>query len=299
MDGLGHQAVGAVGEEAIMTKPTIVMAICVASSLGIAAGQDAGLVTGRVIDNQTAAPVADVRVAIENSNGTILTSVTTNPDGTFVLRADDPKALLVIRSSAYAIYRRSLLTRENVELRLERPAVVAGVVIVGSGQGIRTRMTLISQHPRNLVTKSQTVNDGTFTFKGVLPGRAILIARAEGMAPTILPLEVQEGAQMEGLTVRLEEDGVIFGRIVDSSGAPVANADLTVSYPDAGEIGSYMANFVSGRKHTAADGRFWVRHLKPNTLISLRASQGSREAVSQLTFESGTQRVIELTLQER
>ncbi len=70
--------------------------------------------------------------------------------------------------------------------------------------------------------------DGTFELRGIPPGRIRVRVRADGfLEPANQEIDLQPGQQGDVLTFRLEPGLPVAGRVVDESGKPVSDAQVT------------------------------------------------------------------------
>lgn len=106
-----------------------------------------------------------------------------------------------------------------------------------------------------------TAEQGSFTFRRLMPGTYVLAVKAPEGAPTELgPIQVPGGSELSGLAVRLGKGRSIAGRVVGrSSGRGFEGAEVTVLTPG----GETAAETVK----TAADGAFTVSNLGPGKYV--------------------------------
>lgn len=77
---------------------------------------------------------------------------------------------------------------------------------------------------------------------------------ANGVLP---PIQTKPGERLEGIEIRLSEPATIRGRVVDASGAPVGNREVSARAADALEN-----RYYDPTTRTAADGTFELRFLR-------------------------------------
>ena len=117
--------------------------------------------------------------------------------------------------------------REDVLVELDGGHRMLGQVVDARGRAVG-RATVLLSHSGGAGPVA-TVSDagGAFHFDGQLPGRYELTARTadgqRGRQPAIVA-----DTDVAGLTLRLEPEVVVEGRVVDASGAAVANARVAV-----------------------------------------------------------------------
>jgi protocatechuate 3,4-dioxygenase beta subunit len=112
--------------------------------------------------------------------------------------------------------------------------------------------------------------EGAFHFEGQLPGRYDLTARAADGKRGRLSLTVT-GGDIGGLTVRLDAEVVVEGRVIDAAGAAVAGARVAAYAEPWGMSGGPRP--VAATTSTA-DGRFRFTGLERG-MVGIRAEQAA------------------------
>ncbi len=92
-----------------------------------------------------------------------------------------------------------------------------------------------------------TDTDGAFQFTPLKPGSHTLTVMAEGYSPNRVIVELKPNSQPT--TIRLGPPGIISGRVVDPSGAPVAGVRMVVQ-------GWRGNNSIDWKQSLGPDGRF-------------------------------------------
>jgi hypothetical protein len=103
-----------------------------------------------------------------------------------------------------------------------------GSVVTSSRQAVRSaeiRLTARGFNPR-LVRAADSDAQGTFVLQGLLPAVYRLDASASGLGSVVQ--EVNLEGDTAGLEIVLPSNTLIRGRVLASTGAPVANASVTV-----------------------------------------------------------------------
>jgi hypothetical protein len=103
-----------------------------------------------------------------------------------------------------------------------------------SGEPIHKGVVRLSVHgadpPRGIV--GSTDAEGRFRFKHIAPGRYNLSAEKNGFVDTAygLILSLQAGDDLKDITLKLEPEAAITGRVLDEDGDPVSGAEVTCWY---------------------------------------------------------------------
>jgi protocatechuate 3,4-dioxygenase beta subunit len=106
-------------------------------------------------------------------------------------------------------------------------------------------------------TLGTTDEEGGFHVQGVEPGAADLLIQAQGYRSRHQSVQVPEDGDVEGLEISLEKAGALEVRVLDASGAPVAEAEARlapVDFRDGSRSGSFGCN-------TGTDGRCRMENL--------------------------------------
>jgi protocatechuate 3,4-dioxygenase beta subunit len=124
------------------------------------------------------------------------------------------------------------------------PGSVAGVVLAADGSNRPIPRARVSLRPLEARQDFATISDaaGRFAFPRVPAGRftmtvskpAYLTAHygtGEGVLPPGLPIAVDDGKAVTGITLRLVRGGVITGRVIDEYGQPMLGARIQVLQP--------------------------------------------------------------------
>ncbi len=138
--------------------------------------------------------------------------------------------------------------------------IFRAAVRVGKGNGDNPRAM------RRLLDRgTRTDKDGSFTFQGLPPGQVSIAASAAGYAVSeARTVDVEPGANVTDLILRLDKEAIIEGRVVnDEDGEPIARA-LVVFRPP------YPAG--ARRARTTTDGRFRLKGVSPGT-VSIEVSR--------------------------
>jgi protocatechuate 3,4-dioxygenase beta subunit len=236
--------------------------------------RDASDIRGRVVDGRDE-PVVGARVGarVERSGGGMSFSGTlgmapTGPDGRFELEDVEPGMIrLTVDAAGYIQLVRGGVEVsagrdvENVELVLQRGAVVEGVVTGPDGSTvIGARVAVVPEgQPVGMMrvwfSGVASDGDGRYRLAGVEPGRRTIAAQLEGFDRAVAEIEVVSGENR--LDLRLGAGQQVSGRVTGSRGEPLPHASVRLAPP--GE-------------------RWWARHTPPPTRQGRSRSRGCRTA---------------------
>lgn len=110
--------------------------------------------------------------------------------------------------------------------------------------------------------------EGHFVLEGVQPGNRTILARAKGYLPTNVSISLRAGEPEDRVRIRLQPARVILGKVVDMSGRPVQDAE--VSFVPADGTGLGPSDFENIRSKSGGDGLFQL-DLPPGLPGSLKA----------------------------
>jgi protocatechuate 3,4-dioxygenase beta subunit len=232
---------------------------------GERAAAEVRLARGAVLEGEVVGPAGDplegarIRAFRLEGEGPEGASATTGTDGGFALRGLEPGAWRL--TAARGGFRtRSLEVSVPGERLLIELAMDPGfdvVVVDPDGSPVAgARVSIVSRTGGASAgaRSARTGNDGRVHLAGLPPEPAGELA-LEARHPEHLPARiVRKAAELEGapLVIRFERGGEIAGRVVDASGAPVPNAEVSLA--------------VAGEKSrrslgTTASGEFRFRKL--------------------------------------
>lgn len=107
--------------------------------------------------------------------------------------------------------------------------------------------------------------DGSYTIKDLDPGSYLLLARADGYAATYSSGFNIDREQLDGIDIAMKAGGTVRGRVVDSDGNPLAQAEISLhgqSFDPKGLNSLFGAtlgdadNIPSHKVRSDAEGRF-------------------------------------------
>jgi protocatechuate 3,4-dioxygenase beta subunit len=231
-------------------------------------------VRGSVIDSGK--PVVGATVRLLPLGGGVALSVASDEDGGFAL-GDLPEGRYRVwaaagdrASRAQSVDRLGAGPFAPVQLDLEPAAIVTGQVIDGStGRGVAAHVTLVADDPDEPTRTATSTAAGAFRIEGVPLGGWTADAFAPGYVSAD-SVRFQTGAGYAP-SVALRRGGVLSGRIVDGSGAPVAGA-VVLGRADGG--GADVSEEIVARRLGATAG--WGTGLAPSSTAGLVTATGQR-----------------------
>jgi hypothetical protein len=262
---------------------------------------------GVVIERKTGRPVEGAEVWASPTERTASGDVfrtTTAGAGTFELTGLRAGAYLVrARFGRLAAEKRQLVgvgdSRTGLTLALDPGFSISGRVTNREGAAVANAALSASAGAQSLlrrpgsVTAGQSGADGSFSIDGLFPGEYLVMTRAPGYAAVRQTLRLV-GEDLKDVTVVLEADVLVTGRVVDDSGAAVPGAHVTASV----EHGSGMGWNAVYQDTTSDDsGRFQLGGLEVGR-ISVRAEH-ERAGVGSYgpeTLAAGTRKELLLKL---
>jgi len=249
---------------------------------------------GRVT-NETGAPVADVEV---EAKGEWIENTRTDDDGKYELaglHAGDYKVTATALDGGHTEDKITLAQAEAklLDLRVQASARIAGTLVDATGRpvsGLEIRADP-QEHERKQGTSLSAPSvsaTGAFDIP-VQPGAYHVYAAVDWSHPIAPGVDVTVAAgQRVDVQIKVPaQDGVIKGKVVDASGAPVTDAVVTASVPS----GFFDEGFTLGwNEHpalTAADGTFKLTGLGPGA-YTVKASRPGAPIASQKGVAPGS-----------
>ncbi len=269
--------------------------------------------TGRVVDETSAAPVAGALVSasrtmkMQSGGGGIAFAfmvsdstdeAETDGEGRFQLEGVAAGGEYTLDATARGY--RSLEQRVKVpETEAPRPLTVLlkpglaihGVVLEPSGgpaAGVVVESSPAARQGgmafREETETARSADDGTFAIVGLEPGRFELRATADNGASA---REVVEAGRDEPIELRLEGTGAIEGRVVTEDGSPVREAAVNAFSGDFNQVGPARPD---------SSGAFGLPQVAPGQYQVWAEAEGWAQARSQATVEPGRTASVTLTL---
>jgi len=134
-------------------------------------------------------------------------------------------------------------------LRAKRGLVVAGVVADETGQPVAGAKITQDYDYDSPERTTRTAADGSFRFGNGRPRELALTIQAAGLAPAVTSLVAN--ASMDHLRFTLSPGQLLFGRLHDEKGQPIAGATIEPASPN-----SSSQTLFEWETKTDADGRF-------------------------------------------
>ena len=244
-------------------------------------------VTGVVVAAATEQPVPNARVEYEVGGQWSQTTVT-DTKGHFEFSTGSVGVVTVTARNFGTARRRWPPRAPQLRIALFPPAGLHGTVRdLATGAPLRNAVvTVIAQHPNDLVFHTVRTERGVFEIDDLPPGPTLVTARSPGFAPFLGRTTVESGRQRDariGLLLAAYASGHVRG----AGGTPVQRALVRVKYP-AMENGGLLAGLAGGEPLTSADGSFAIQNLVPDTTIALQAElDGRRSSVETVTIGPG------------
>lgn len=171
---------------------------------------------------------------------------------------------------------------------------IEGRLVGALGRGLAGVRVWIEDTPDTVTSDSS----GTYAFDAVLPGTYLVLAADSALAPVGViqgrrAVDVRAGDHLEASILIIPprmvvgnrcrdqsmppHSGAVLGRIVDESGAPVADASIRAAWRPPGDSGA------SGEKRkrsvkTDDEGRFAICGMPIGADVTMHAASGSRSA---------------------
>lgn len=249
-------------------------------------------VSGTVLDG-SGLPVAGAAVRYDEV-GLPTQNTTTDAKGYFEVSAGR-LGVVTVTARNFGTARRRWPPVRGSQLRvvMESPSVLEGTVRdAATGRGLDAVVTVMLQDPLNgIVSMSAEAFSGTFRVEDLPSGPAVVMASAEGYAPTWSQVTI-EAKDLSTAQLRLKLEAFASGTVVNASGSAVPGAYVSVVYTD--EAGAYgmLESQVGGVPWSDAEGRFGLMGLIPDVPITFQAESddGSLSNAVTVTIPPGSVR---------
>jgi protocatechuate 3,4-dioxygenase beta subunit len=200
-------------------------------------------------------PVADAEVSLAGPSGG--RTARSAADGSFSFAAlEEGRYVLRALKEEHAAYLDSVTVGARdggagpLEVELVHGVHVQGRLLARDGSAIPDGEVTLSEAPWTPLPRTvRSGPDGSYRFAGVLAGRHLISAHAEGFFPGE-PRSVAVAGTAVQLELRLERGATLVGRVLDETGRPVSGAALEVS--GEGEGGAPVAATASGSSGAGA-----------------------------------------------
>ncbi len=269
----------------------LVASLLAAAVLGAQAGRK---VTGIVVAAATEQPVTNAPVQYAGQDGSMQTTMT-DAKGQFEFSAGQ-LGVVTVTADGFGTARQRWPPRRGstLHIALTPPVTVRGTLVDSETlQPLAGVVTALVRHSNNFVSTSAFVEeDGTFQFEDVPSALGVLMACANGYAPTTSSFTTVAGDWWDA-QIRLSADAEATGQVLDAAAKPVAGAQLVVRYADTLAEGLMLTSFVGGTTITRTDGTFALKALVPNTPITLHAEYDGQRT-NTVTVEKTNTAAIEV-----
>ena len=252
-DGYYELLVGEPGEYSVSASaygvglPWRTVTIPDVESLSLDLDFGGALVSGRVVDKETEAPLAGAFVTARSTKppaGGSGAGLEVGPDGRFELELDPGEFTIVVRAKGYARTEEKVVVEEggrsDLLFALSSGLRITGRVFDASGRGLgNIRVMAVEDSPDvsavpTRLGSATTIPDGSFSLEDLAQGRYnILVASGDAAGFAFVPA-VASGA--DDLDLVLRPGGKVEGLVVDAEGAPVANAIVALAAIDGRKV---------------------------------------------------------------
>ena len=259
-------------------------------------------VGGRLVDRD-GRPVADVKVAAAIEETTLMTDVTTAPDGSFSFEgaAADFRAHIALRDAAWCIapdqssglgrwrYREGVgqfdseesnIRGKVIQLVAVRSSSATGIVVDASTKQpiVGARVEVMMQNASGHASTVLTDESGRYLLKSLPIGKAQLVVWHPNYMPHQASSWSRRGQNAYGSAPRMVlEPGkvhempvaemvpawIVDGRVTDQVGNPVAGATVSYVEPTRGMESLMLRFFPEKRATSDSEGRYRMRGVAP------------------------------------
>jgi len=201
-----------------------------------------GAISGRVSDESTRSPITEFQVIVSRGGVGGNPITVQNDDGVFTISELAPGSTDVevtargyAPSSARGVEVQEGKTTSDVEVRLERGAIIKGHVTSSDGQpldGVNVTVDgapLFRGYVRNNTARDSTDMNGEYTLDGVVAGSRRVTFSKSGFVPQTKSVDAASGREMT-LDATLDRGRELHGRVIDESGQGVASADMRADF---------------------------------------------------------------------
>lgn len=190
-------------------------------------------------------PIGDVEItatiALESGLERIVERARSGADGKFELPSIEPGQPIQVRFSAVGLptFQHAFLALEpgsshtGIDARFPAPLTITGKVVDDAGRPVAGAVigalgeSSLRQDAAKLDISTTSGADGTFALTGLPSGEHQLLASKAGHLGQRVNVRGGSGETVS-TTIELRVSGAVRGKVVDSDGAPVANAEVEV-----------------------------------------------------------------------
>lgn len=270
-----------------------------------------GSVRGRVVDADTGAPIAGIRVLVQGDTGLLWDR--SGKDGRYSVRGLAPRAYrLAVDDPRFVAWERSDVSvtagqAASQDVPLLRGASLAGRVLDEDGRPIEGAVGQLARAGENRIrflmrtldgpSGFRTGKDGSFKATRLAPGgnQRLTFTHPDFDSYTVGGLALAAGSTRAGLTVVLPRGLSLRGLVKNENGQPMAGVDveLTRSFSFQSGRGATQFSLIGPpqnrpKKQTGPEGRFEFRGLGTGD-YSLSATKNgfARERVDPVKVSEG------------
>ena len=245
------------------------LALLLVACAFIAFGQ-AGTISGQVLAEGSRKPLEASLTIVSASNGLRLQTVRSNEQGAFTLEAPVGKVSILARADGFASEQVDVMVRPgrgnaDVSITLTPAGSVSGRVVDSSGNAVRGARVWLQYRGEGNAWRSsdeaggeETDASGFFEVPVVAQRKPFLLhAEADGwLLSTSETMFLRTPALPEVLLLLSRRGVTIGGRILDSAGRPVADADVQLRALPANHV------FSAEQRHSMAFARTMTRSVR-------------------------------------
>jgi hypothetical protein len=299
-DGYYELLVGEPGEYSVSASaygvglPSRTVTIPDVESLALDLDFGGAVVSGRVVEKETDAPVAGAFVEASStklSAGGSGAGLEVGPDGLFELELEPGEFAIVVRAEGYATAMEKVAVEEggrsDLVFALSSGRRITGRILDTSGRGVGNLRVMsledspdISAPPMHM-GYARTIPDGSFSLDDLAQGRYNVLA-GNGLAGFAFLPSVPSGT--EDLELVLRPGGKVEVLVVDGEGTAIANAIAVVAAIDGRKV-----RVAQG----TADGRGRLDLVAPQGNVTIKAvvPDGPEGMATVAVSENATARV--------
>lgn len=238
-----------------------------------------GVVSGRVV-NSAGDPVPGARVMAKQTQEVsgveqTLSTDMTDRDGVFSMSGIEPgeDRWVRVKKTQYLDGHSDTFTVDPSQsldvgtIKLELGATLKGVVLGVDGKGVQDCQVIIALEGQTDLQyggnpSNHTNARGEFTIGGLNSGTVDLVVKASHFIERrVNKITIIEGQQFTLDPIHLEQGRFVLGRVVDTRGAPVANAEVIAR--------DYSQGAKEIRTSSTADGAFRIENVLAEDFIEV------------------------------
>jgi large repetitive protein len=200
--------------------------------------QNAGSIIGVVSEGETGTPIAGAVISVRNSIGTIISTTTTDVNGSYIIRGIAPNSYTVSADKfgfstnvVGAVVRSDVTT--NADISLSRiSGNISGTVVDAQGNPITAQEVSIKLTDTSGVILNAVIadNSGQFMFMDIRPGSYLLNVTTPGYQARTVSILVEANETTNTVIQLSTSFGFLRGTVVEmSTGIPLNGARIVVT----------------------------------------------------------------------